>query len=91
MATKWLNDHGIILLDWPPQSPNLNPIEHIWSYLKNQIKDNYESIPKGVWELWERAAEEWEKIEPEVCQRLIESMPRRLEAVIKAKGGHTKY
>ena len=40
-------------------------------------------MPKGVWEIWERVAE--------VCQNLIESMPRRLEAVIKAKGGHTKY
>jgi transposase len=38
-----------------------------------------------------RVAEVWNDIEPEVCQRLIESMPRRLEAVIKAKGGHTKY
>ena len=46
---------------------------------------------KGVWEIWNRVAEVWGKIEPEVCQRLIESMPRRLEAVIKAKGGHTKY
>ena len=36
-------------------------------------------------------AEVWENIEPEVCQKLIESMPRRVEAVIKAKGGHTKY
>ena len=40
-------------------------------------------MPKGVWEIWERVAE--------VCQNLIESMPIKLEAVIKAKGGHTKY
>ena len=33
----------------------------------------------------------WGEIEPEVCQKLIESMPRRIEGVIKAKGGHTKY
>jgi hypothetical protein len=38
-----------------------------------------------------RVAEEWEDIKPEVCQRLIESMPRRITAVIKARGGHTKY
>ncbi len=42
-------------------------------------------------ELWERAAEVWAKINPEVCQELIESNPRRVQAVIKAKGGHTKY
>ena len=38
-----------------------------------------------------RVAEEWDQITPEICQRLIESMPRRVQAVIKAKGGHTKY
>jgi len=91
MAKQWFENQGITLLDWPPQSPDLNPIEHLWTYLKNQLKDNYEVAPKGVWELWERVAKEWEEIEPEECQRLIESMPRRLEAVIRAKGGHTKY
>ena len=35
--------------------------------------------------------EEWGKIKPEVCQGLIESMPRWVEAVIEAKGGYTKY
>ena len=41
-------------------------------------------MPKQVWEIWERVAEVWNKIPPEVCQNLIESLPRRLEAVIKA-------
>ena len=47
--------------------------------------------PKGILELWERVEKEWEKIGSEVCQNLIESMPRRVEAVLKAKGGYTKY
>jgi hypothetical protein len=51
----------------------------------------YPRVPTGVWELWQRVVEVWNGIPPEVCQNLIESMPRRLEAVIKAKGGHTKY
>ena len=42
-------------------------------------------------ELWERVVVEWDKIGVDVCQKLIESMPRRVEAVIRAKGGHTKY
>ena len=85
-----MKDHGITLLDWPPQSPNLNPIEHLWHHIKVQLQ-KYETPAKGVWEIWERVAEVWENIEPEVCQNLIESMPRRVEAVFKAKGGHTKY
>ena len=42
-------------------------------------------------ELWERMEDEWNKINKEKCIKLIESMPRRIEAVIKAKGGPTKY
>ena len=42
-------------------------------------------------ELWERVEEEWEKIGVEVCQNLIESMPRRIVALLKAKGGYIKY
>ena len=42
-------------------------------------------------ELWERVEKEWEEIKPEVCQNLIESMPRRIQAVIRARGRYTKY
>ena len=89
-AKEWMEDNNISLLDWPAQSPDLNPIEHLWHHLKKQLCQ-YETHAKGVWELWERVAEKWGEIEPAVCQNLIESMPRRIRAVIKAKGGHTKY
>ena len=46
---------------------------------------------KRVLELWERVQDKWEKIEASVHQGLVESMPRRVAAVLKAKGGHTKY
>jgi transposase len=90
MAQKWFSENHIQVLDWPAQSPDLNPIEHLWFHLKKQLQ-KYPSPPKGVWELWERVEVEWPKIEPQECQKLIESIPRRLAAVIKAKGGHTKY
>jgi hypothetical protein len=89
-AKKWLESQGIKLLDWPAQSPDLNPIEHLWQILKKKL-NSYSTPSKGVWELWERIEVEWGKIEVEECQGLIESMPRRLEAVIRAKEGHTKY
>jgi hypothetical protein len=78
------------LLPWPAQSPDLNPIEHLWNHLKTRLEE-YEEAPKEMGELWERVDKEWNEIEPEVCQNLIESMPRRVEAVIQAKGGYTKY
>src|SRR3978361_1617006 len=83
-ADKWFEVNDIELLGWPAQSPDLNPIEHLWNHIKKQLK-KYQEPPRGVHELWERVVEEWEAIEPEVCQRLIESMPRRIQAVIKAK------
>jgi transposase len=89
-AKQWMKNNEITLLDWPPQSPDLNPIEHLWVDIKDKL-DEYPTYAKGVWEVWERVEEVWNNVPPETCQNLIESMPRRLEAVIKAKGGHTKY
>ena len=68
----------------------INPIEHLWHHLKRRLAE-YDIPPKGILELWDRVEEEWNKIPSEVCHNLIESMPRHVEAVIKAKGGYTKY
>lgn len=89
-AQTWFQEQGIKLLDWPAQSPDISPIEHTWGHLKKCLS-GYERAPKGVHELWERLVVEWGKFSPEQCQKWIESMPRRFAAVIKAKGGHTKY
>ena len=89
-AKKWFEDNNIEVISRPAQSPDLNPIEHLWEHLKRQLRQ-YETPPKGVHELWDRVSEEWNAIPPKTCQNLIESMPRRIQAVIRAKGGHTKY
>lgn len=89
-AKKWFKDNKIKTMPWPAQSPDLNPIEHLWQHCKSKLAE-YENPPKGVLELWERVQDVWDEIDPSVCQKLIESMPRRIEAVIEAKGGHTKY
>src|SRR5215469_7770260 len=58
-AKTWIEDHQITLLDWPPQSPDLNPIEHLWYHIKKEL-GKYPTQAKGVWEMWERAAEVWD-------------------------------
>lgn len=89
-AKSWFNDHDFEVMKWPAQSPDLNPIEHLWYHLKRKLAE-YKDEPKGMLELWDRVEEQWNKIEAGVCQNLIESMPSRIEAVLEAKGGYTKY
>ena len=90
LARNWLSNNSIRVLDWPAQSPHLNPIEHLWSYLKRQLAP-YENAPQDIDELWQRVVTDWYKIPLETCTDLIESMPRRVAAVLKARGGHTNY
>lgn len=90
LAQKWFKNNGIKVLDWPAQSPDLNPIEHLWSILKFRLAA-YPTPPSGIEELWKRVEVEWEKIPKEECLKLINSMPKRVEALLKAKGGYTKY
>lgn len=89
-AQKWFSDNNIQILQWPAQSPDLNPIEHLWNYLKRKLAE-YETEPKGMLELWERVEAEWDKIPQEICAGLIESMPSRIAELLKAGGGPTKY
>lgn len=88
-TVNWLVRHGMTLLKWPPQSPDLNPIEHLWDYLKRKI---YAGPPiQNTKHLWARAQEEWGKIPTQLCLKLVRSMPSRLEAVRENKGMSTRY
>lgn len=77
------------VLDTPAQSPDLNPIENIWALLKKNVAKRH---PKNRTELKTIIQEEWTKIPNDYdMKNLIFSMKRRLQAVIDANGGHTKY
>ena len=90
LAKTWFSDNQIQVLKWPAQSPDINPTEHLWDYLKRRL-NTYETQPKSVHELWERVEKEWNGIPVEECRKLIQSMPRRLAAIVRTKGGYTKY
>ncbi len=84
---SWFNDR-VTVLDWPANSPDLNPIENLSGIVKRKMRD---TRPNNADELKAAIKETWASIPPQQCHKLITSMPRRIEAVIKAEGAPTKY
>ena len=88
IVSKWLSEQDIEVTAWPPQSPDLNPIENLWDYIERQV-DKLPSTTKE--DLWKNLKSVWDVIPSTVIENLVCSMPRRVTEVIKAKGCHTKY
>uniref|UniRef100_A0A672YKD4 Tc1-like transposase DDE domain-containing protein n=1 Tax=Sphaeramia orbicularis TaxID=375764 RepID=A0A672YKD4_9TELE len=86
----WMTESGVDELDWPAQSPDLNPIEHLWDELERRLRAR-PSHPTSVCDLTNVFLEEWSKIPMNTLLNLVDSLPRRVEAVIAAKGGPTSY
>ena len=88
LVRTWLFNHGIQCIDFPPYSPDLNPIENLWADLARRVEkfqcDTME-------ELQDIVAEEWKNTDKELLSKLARSMPERCQAVIDAKGDHTKF
>uniref|UniRef100_A0A8C1PQT1 Tc1-like transposase DDE domain-containing protein n=1 Tax=Cyprinus carpio TaxID=7962 RepID=A0A8C1PQT1_CYPCA len=78
----------INVMEWPAQSPDLNPIENLWGDIKNAVS---EAKPRNVNELWNVVKESWSGITAERCHKLVDSMPHRCQAVLKNCGHTTKY
>lgn len=78
----------IRVLEWPSQSPDLNPIEHMWEHLDRQLTGRKPSNKNDLYAMLEKA---WSEISIDVLIKLVDSMPRRCQAVIDAKGYPTKY
>jgi transposase len=97
VVQDWLKEKGYEVMDWPPYSPDLNPIENLWFPLKQGIfpltetilglrgEENQKRLLDG------EAAAVWNRIPTIKFTKVIESMRRRCKAIIRAGGGHTKY
>ena len=76
------------VLEWPSQSPDLNPIENLWYDIKIAV---HQQNPSNVKELEQFCLEEWSNIPVFRCAKLIETYPKRLAAAIVAIGHSAKY
>ena len=95
---EFLAENQIPVMEWPPQSPDLNPIENLWSELKTRFHKRFYGVVQSSIEefgsqisLWRDHARSLIQSGDGVVEALIESMPRRVQAVIEAKGDWTKY
>jgi arsenate reductase-like glutaredoxin family protein len=85
---KWLADKNIPLLDWPGNSPDLNPIENLWHVMKNEVaRKDTSSIQK----LKDAILQVWTNFSTSYLENLASSMPKRLQDVLQSKGEPSKY
>jgi hypothetical protein len=75
---------------WPARSPDLNPIEHVWDMLGTRSRGS-DPRPNSLAEVRNRLVEIWENLDQNDIRAEIESMRRRCQAVIRARGGNTRY
>lgn len=85
---NYLANKKFQVMTWPAQSPDLNPIENLWSFLDQRLRDRK---PNSEEELFQAIKDGWDNIPRSYLQDLVRSMPRRCQAVIDSKGFATRY
>lgn len=89
LVNEFKNARGIrSLTSWPPNSPDLNPIEHLWDYIGKRVQAR---IPRSLQQLELFLQDEWNNVPQAFIDNLISSMRRRIGEVIVARGGNTRY
>ncbi|ORD95505.1 TCB2 [Hepatospora eriocheir] len=88
LVTDWINEKNIDVLDWPIQSPDLNPIEAVWAYVKTKLS-KFGKLNKN--ELREKIKEIWCRIPNDSVFKYVRSFHKRCLEVFKNKRHNTKY
>lgn len=96
IVRQWLEDNDIEVMDSPPYSPDLNPIENLWFLLKEAILKRCLELltttgEEGLQLLIQTAKDAWEDLYDELLNKLSDTMCHRVQAVLDAEGWYTKY
>ena len=87
-AESWKTENRIQSLEWPSMSPDLNPIENVWAFLKARLKENLildlDSLEKAL-------RKEWRSLTPSFAEKLAKSCSERCQRVIEAEGDYTLF
>jgi len=95
VVQEWLSQQAHVeLIDWPPQLPDMNPIENMWSEVKRTMHETWPVLPpRNSDELWTLVSDAWHEVasSQRYIQSLIESMTRRMKSVVEAEVFWTSY
>lgn len=87
-TVTYLHEKGVTLIEWPPWSPDLNPIENVWNVLKARV---YARFPQSMEEMETVIREEWAELDLKFISRICRSMPRRLQLLLDNNGHKISY
>ncbi len=84
-SRTWKSDHQIVTLPWPSLSPDINPVENLWSFLKVKVAQRR---PKTLEDLVNAIKNEWNELPSELAYNLMNSMENRVQSVIDSGGDY---
>lgn len=88
IVTNWKKENNVEYIDWPSNSPDINPIENVWALLKHKIK---KINVKNITELKEIILKCWNEIDASHIQNIINSIPSRIKQILSNNGMNIKY
>ena len=88
IINNWFDEQKIERMKWPANSPDLNCIENLWSWLDSELA---KFTIYSVQELTEHVTRLMSNVPLEIVHALVDSMPNRLQECLRVKGGSTRY